>query len=118
MFHKLTKGGLTLAIIGGLIGIVGLALCLDALGPPPFGSVRSYQTGVLGIVLATIGGYLFKIGLGLTLVGHSERIATWLNRRWARWSGKDAGVECPVCHRVLIGQPNYCSNCGTKLTKE
>ncbi|NLM42182.1 MAG: zinc ribbon domain-containing protein [Firmicutes bacterium] len=126
MSGRLTKSGVALIIIGGTLTVVGLVLFLRvllALGhlgvpfPTPFSmpgwrNALPVQGAMVGLVLLGVGSYLVKIGLGLTLVGHSDSIASWL-RRLVR--GERAEQSCPNCGAAVPSTANFCSQCGTRL---
>lgn len=128
MSGKLTKSGIILLVIGGILTLVGLVLFLRVFfvvsqemndpffhhfDPSPFRRGIGYQSGVIGVVFAGIGGYLFKLGLGLTVVGHSGSISKWIRGLWRG----EASVTCPNCRQSSSGDPKYCSHCGTFLKK-
>ena len=123
MSRKLARGGIALLILGGVCAIVGLLLFLRgffAVGmedpfimpwrSPALRRLVSFEGAAVGIVLLGIGSYLVKIGLGLTLVGHSESIAGWL-RRLVRGER----LSCPECGSPAPTSAKYCSQCGTRL---
>lgn len=134
MPNKLTNSGIAVLVIGAILIVVGLALFFGVMfsmvrgfnepfvtdfgRPPQFGRPSSFgrpipfQNAIIGVLLAGVGGYMVKVGLGMTLVGSSEGIIDWFKERT---EGEKAQLVCPNCQRILTGNPQFCSHCGTKL---
>lgn len=126
MSRKLTKSGTALIVVGGIVAIVGLISFLrvflamgrgmnDPFMPfrsPAIGRAVPYEGAVVGVILLGVGSYLVKIGLGLTLVGHSDSIASWLRRLVG---GERRTGSCTQCRQSMPTSANYCSRCGARL---
>ena len=58
---------------------------------------------------------------GVVLVvgkGHIINAPTVETVKEGRWKGEGFGdYRCSLCDEVVSGQPNYCHNCGAKMTR-
>lgn len=132
MSRKLTKGGFAVAALGAVLAVVGFVFFFSVFfsaarqmnqpfGPPSFGSPFGmyssrpvpFQNAVIGVIFVGIGALLVKAGLGMSLVGSSNDIASWIR---GLIHGEANLVTCPNCQRAVSSTAQFCSHCGTRLT--
>ncbi|MFW5985209.1 MAG: DUF7577 domain-containing protein [Halanaerobiaceae bacterium] len=137
---KLTSGGIALLVIGGIMVLIGLILFFSVFisvfnfvgngfnqGPgvsqPGFDSGPDipFVRAVFGVILAGGGTLLFKVGLGMSVLGKSDSIARWIGDKikTGKASSKKASSGkanfCPDCGTENDFGSRYCKSCGREL---
>ena len=133
MSQKLKQGGFVVVAIGVIIAIIGFVFFFsvffsmtrqleDPFLEPHFGPYMPntytyrrpapFQNAVIGIILIGIGVFVAKTGLGMSLVGSSNDIASWVR---GLIHGETNTVTCPNCKSAVSSSAQFCSQCGTRL---
>lgn len=120
MNKKLTTSGVVFVALGALVFIVGMGMFLSlmfgminhdpfsgsGITPIPMGQ------GVVGVLMAGLGGLLVKVGLGLTIAGQAENAVNWYKK--TSNNVRDS-KECPLCGSANNTKANYCNSCGSPV---
>lgn len=134
--RKLSTGGITTLIIGIALLIIGLGIFLStffSFSSTPFQSghslygfeqaqsqmARTFGRAVIGVILSGAGGLMIKIGLGMTLVGHADKVAGWAGKLSQKFQEgiNQSQNQCPKCHKHNNSSALYCDQCGYKLSQ-
>ena len=112
---KLMSIGLPL-MVGGLIGVFA---CFIAFTLGGYNSISSENFGIpVGVLIpffliipfaiaAGIGGILFKLALSIIITEYTANLVE-----------ETVGNVCPKCKKPIDANENFCSKCGTQLTKK